>query len=954
MERKPETANELSRQPFQTLNTGETVKGVVREITERGVEVEVYGGAKQAAYIKFSEWSDDPKDNVHVGDEIEAYVLRVNDVEGFAELSKRRLNAWKKREAAAKEPSAPEMREPTEALLDAVRKKERELAEREAALAIGENALAAQKEAWENSCRAYRERIEETLHEQFEQERTTLQAQVKRERDAIQEQSGERLKALETELQQKRAGAERQLARDMETARREAKEALDKEISGEREKERVRVQEDLERERAERIKTMELDFAQMRKEREEAWDALRQTQQGIISAGQEDLNRRRAELDTCQEELERRQEELNQREQSLRAREHDALTQEENIAFKKECLNARGALLDEREERIENDVRQQLEDERRSVNAERDNAREEADRLRGRLRDAQKELDSYREVNEVWDGNPARLLGELETLRNDNQRLRDDLASRPPKTLETDYDQLKKTKDELEARCRAMQEEQGRVERDNARLNQLELENSRMTEQVKVLEFDAEEYKARCEKYRVQLERYRSPEQAAQGREERIQEIRQPYLTSFPIPVDETGNKLAQPENEIVWLDDIGRKSAAYGIAFPKRILYAFHTALKIADWSSITVLAGVSGTGKSELPRLYSAFGGINFISVPVQPNWDSQESMLGYFNSIDNRFDAQPLLRFLVQCTNNAPNVEGAEGKKIANPLEYPYPLGRFMGIVLLDEMNLAHVEHYFADFLSKLELRRGKARDDEPEIEVKLGAGYAPFPLKLKRNILWVGTMNEDETTKSLSDKVLDRGIMIHFPRPKNLNSRVSMGILSDMSNKVLLLYKTWDKWCRRKTTFSGAVRAEVDRYKHLVEAINNELEKSGRAVGHRVWQSIEYYLENYPTVISNRPTAADDAAPEDEELTPALREALETAFEDQLVQKVMPKLRGIETRGEGGKQLDEIKRLLEEEGFERILPDFDNACNYGYGQFVWNSAHYLEESQNAPLD
>jgi GTP-binding protein Era len=64
-------------------------------------------------------------------------------------------------------------------------------------------------------------------------------------------------------------------------------------------------------------------------------------------------------------------------------------------------------------------------------------------------------------------------------------------------------------------------------------------------------------------------------------------------------------------------------------------LFYAFHTALKIADWSSVTVLAGVSGTGKSELPRLYSAFGGLNFINVPVQPNWDSQESMLGFSQS-------------------------------------------------------------------------------------------------------------------------------------------------------------------------------------------------------------------------------------------------------------------------------------------------------------------------------
>ena len=73
-------------------------------ITTKEVEVDV--GAKQTAYIKFSELSDDPNANpediVHIGDEIEAYIVRVNDVEGFAELSKRRLDAQKKWEEVEK------------------------------------------------------------------------------------------------------------------------------------------------------------------------------------------------------------------------------------------------------------------------------------------------------------------------------------------------------------------------------------------------------------------------------------------------------------------------------------------------------------------------------------------------------------------------------------------------------------------------------------------------------------------------------------------------------------------------------------------------------------------------------------------------------------------------------------------------------------------------------------
>src|SRR5205085_12085399 len=138
-------------------------------------------------------------------------------------------------------------------------------------------------------------------------------------------------------------------------------------------------------------------------------------------------------------------------------------------------------------------------------------------------------------------------------------------------------------------------------------------------------------------------------------------------------------------------------------------------------------------------------------YLPLAVQPNWDSQESMLGFFNSIDNKFDTQPILRFLAQSQKK-------------NEGDYPGHED-VMNLVLLDEMNLAHIELYFAEFLSKLELRRGKKGSDVPSLLVKIGAGMEPYQLPLGRNVLWAGTMNQDETTKSLSDKVLDRSIIIH---------------------------------------------------------------------------------------------------------------------------------------------------------------------------------------------
>ena len=107
-EGKEESFEELLNQSFKTLNNGDRVTGIVTAITPTEVQVDV--GAKQAAYIKLSELSDDPgvkpEDLIHVGDQIETYVVRVNDVEGYAELSKKRLDAakvWENIEQAVEE-----------------------------------------------------------------------------------------------------------------------------------------------------------------------------------------------------------------------------------------------------------------------------------------------------------------------------------------------------------------------------------------------------------------------------------------------------------------------------------------------------------------------------------------------------------------------------------------------------------------------------------------------------------------------------------------------------------------------------------------------------------------------------------------------------------------------------------------------------------------------------------
>ena len=503
--------------------------------------------------------------------------------------------------------------------------------------------------------------------------------------------------------------------------------------------------------------------------------------------------------------------------------------------------------------------------------------------------------------------------------------------NRPTNEALEDYNKLKEQFLLCKQERDRFNEELNDHENEKIGIEDLKRQIRALKSEYEILDVEYNNEKEERERLNERLRRYVTADGKGPDEEKRIQQIKGSGLDYEAYPE----KYLETDINELSWLENIEKTSEEYGIKLNKRILYAFHTALKISDWSIITVLAGVSGTGKSELPKLYARFGGLNFISVPVQPNWDSQESMLGYFNSIDNRFDTQPLLRFLANCID-----------------EEKY--NKYMSLVLLDEMNLAHVEHYFAEFLSKLEERRGKSKNDLPYIEVKLGADCNSLKLSLIRNILWAGTMNQDETTKSLSDKVLDRGIIINFPRPKTLESRKEMKsinkIIKDKKSK-MLPREIWDKWVinRKEDASSDAQKKRMKEYKKIIEDINDELEKVGRALGHRVWQSIEHYICNHPYVISQFKLEKEQGNDLGEELSNELKNNMDLAFEDQIVQKVMPKLRGIETRGKGEEVLNNILNILLNENFSHLEKDFKFAKEQGFGQFVWGSAYYLNEGE-----
>lgn len=691
--------------------------------------------------------------------------------------------------------------------------------------------------------------------------------------------------------------------------------------------------------------------AELEKKRSTQTEELNTKLENLRIAQTQELKKERADWERKkaeeQRELDDERTKNKKKEDELKNQKADLETQQNRLDGREDKLKD----LQKANEEMPETIRRAEERVRGSMQRELNMEKETSQGLKKRLEAVEKQLTEYQSFEKTWGGKPDALKQEIKQLREDNVRYKEKINSLPSLGLQDELDEAKGRNEELVRQCENLREQAKIAKEDAEELQELRENRERQESALRLANLERDTACKEKEELQQKLNRYLRPEAQKQERDERVKELSIPYRTNIP-----KQNYNAQPKSELAWLQSIQRQCKDYGIVFPTRLLYAFHTALKIADWSSITILSGISGTGKSELPRLYARFGGINFYMASVQPNWDSQEAMLGYFNSIDNRFEATDLLRFLVQSVNRvetnilATDEDGQPKKdlhgnpvpKYLAPSQEPWPLGAYMSIVLLDELNLAHVEHYFAEFLSKLEARRGLILDDVPAINVNLGAGCEPYKLYLRRNVLWVGTMNQDETTKTLSDKVLDRSITITFPTPKTLESRPRMGELPSEACDHMLTYQRWNSWCKKNAESKNEeFQKQMEKYRKIIETLNEEMGKSGRAVGHRVWQSIEYYITNYPLVIENCKEETESTS-----MSTALHNAMDMAFEDQLVQKIMPKLRGIENNGSGAEQLDKIWKILSDAGFEDLKDDFNKARQYGYGEFFWNSAEYMK--------
>jgi hypothetical protein len=157
-------------------------------------------------------------------------------------------------------------------------------------------------------------------------------------------------------------------------------------------------------------------------------------------------------------------------------------------------------------------------------------------------------------------------------------------------------------------------------------------------------------------------------------------------------------------------------------------------------------ILSGASGTGKTWLAEAYAGAIGARPKLAAVDPSWSSNEDLLGYLSPLDGFYHHTPFSEFVQEAAREWDSAN--MGGRIAREFH-----------VILDEMNLARVEHYFSRFLSAMEIRsrEGVARLD-------LAPGHT---VELAPNLKFAGTVNVDETTHGFADKVYDRAQLIELP-------------------------------------------------------------------------------------------------------------------------------------------------------------------------------------------
>ncbi len=246
---------------------------------------------------------------------------------------------------------------------------------------------------------------------------------------------------------------------------------------------------------------------------------------------------------------------------------------------------------------------------------------------------------------------------------------------------------------------------------------------------------------------------------------------------------------------------------------------------------SHFIILQGMSGTGKTSLAFAFGEFLDNPSLIIPVQPMWKERGDLIGYYNEFTKRFNETPLLQKM-----------------------YEANYSKDMFITILDELNIARVEYYFAEFLSIMEIPDPELRyieivsdkwDNDPE-DLENGR------IKLPDNMWFLGTANNDDSTFAISDKVYDRTMIIDlnhkaeaFTAPKTDGVPITAEKFNELAKQAI-----------KGRSVSGQL---TDKLKELDAYLDKVFHIS---FGNRILKQIKTYLPVYVSCGGTETEALDD--------------------------------------------------------------------------------------------
>ena len=246
---------------------------------------------------------------------------------------------------------------------------------------------------------------------------------------------------------------------------------------------------------------------------------------------------------------------------------------------------------------------------------------------------------------------------------------------------------------------------------------------------------------------------------------------------------------------------------------------------------SKILILQGMSGTGKTSLAHAFGDFIDNTSTVIPVQPMWKERTDLIGYYNEFTKRFNETLLLEKM-----------------------YEANYSQDMYITVMDEMNIARVEYYFAEFLSLLEL----PNEDERLLTV-VSDVWASDPaqlingnVKLPPNMWFIGTANNDDSTFAISDKVYDRAMIM------NLDMKAEP-FIAPRTQKTVISAEQFNRLTSDAMREYEVTKRNIKRIEELDEYLIKHFQIT---FGNRIMKQIKSYIPVYVACGGDELEALDD--------------------------------------------------------------------------------------------